>query len=75
MYSRCGGIEATFHFFNDMGGRNVISWSSMITGFAKHGFGSKAMEMFHKMLDDGVGPNEINYITALSACSCVGANI
>ena len=44
----------------------------MITGFAKHGFASKAMEMFHKMLDDGVRPNEINYITALSACSCVG---
>ena len=44
---------------------NVISWSSMITIFVKHGFASKAMEMFHKMLEDGVRPNEITYIAAL----------
>nr|XP_023916361.1 pentatricopeptide repeat-containing protein At3g49170, chloroplastic-like [Quercus suber] len=72
MYSRCGNIEAAFQVFNDMGGRNVISWTSMITGFAKHGFASKAMEMFHKMLEDGVRPNEITYIAVLSACSHAG---
>ncbi|KAK7823264.1 pentatricopeptide repeat-containing protein [Quercus suber] len=66
MYSRCGNIEAAFQVFNDMGGRNVISWTSMITGFAKHGFASKAMEMSHKMLEDGVRPNEITYIAVLS---------
>ncbi|GMY07449.1 pentatricopeptide repeat-containing protein At3g49170, chloroplastic-like [Fagus crenata] len=72
MYARCGNIDAAFQVFNDMGGRNVISWTSMITGFAKHGFASKAMGMFHKMLEDGVRPNEITYIAVLSACSHVG---
>ncbi|KAK7848904.1 pentatricopeptide repeat-containing protein [Quercus suber] len=72
MYSRCGYIEATFQVFNDMGGRNVISWTSMITGFAKHGFTSKELEMFHKMLGDGVRPNEITYIAVLSAFSHLG---
>ncbi|GMY07482.1 rust resistance kinase Lr10-like isoform X2 [Fagus crenata] len=37
-----------------MGGQNVISWTSMITGFAKHGSAPKAMGMFHKMLEDGL---------------------
>ena len=54
MYARCGNIEAAFQVFNYMGGQNVISWTSMITGFAKHGSAPKAMGMFHKMLEDGL---------------------
>ncbi|GMY07474.1 pentatricopeptide repeat-containing protein At3g49170, chloroplastic-like [Fagus crenata] len=54
MYARCGNIEAAFQVFNYMGGRNVISWTSMITGFAKLGSAPKAMGMFHKMLEDGL---------------------
>jgi pentatricopeptide repeat protein len=72
MYSRCGNIESALQVFNDMGDRNVIAWTSMITGFAKHGFASRAVEFFHKMLEVGVRPNEITYIAVLSACSHVG---
>jgi len=72
MYSRCGNIESALQVFNDMGDRNVISWTSMITGFAKHGFASRAVEFFHKMLEVGVRPNEITYIAVLSACRHVG---
>ncbi|KAH8487589.1 hypothetical protein H0E87_026241 [Populus deltoides] len=72
MYSRCGNIEAAFEVFNEMGDGNVISWTSMITGFAKHGFATRALETFHKMLEAGVSPNEVTYIAVLSACSHVG---
>ncbi|XP_034710302.1 pentatricopeptide repeat-containing protein At3g49170, chloroplastic-like [Vitis riparia] len=72
MYSRCGNIEAAFQVFNGMEDRNVISWTSMITGFAKHGFATRALEMFHKMLETGTKPNEITYVAVLSACSHVG---
>eukprot|EP00258_Populus_trichocarpa_P032907 XP_024448926.1 pentatricopeptide repeat-containing protein At3g49170, chloroplastic-like [Populus trichocarpa] len=72
MYSRCGNIEAAFQVFNEMGDGNVISWTSMITGFAKHGFATRALETFHKMLEAGVSPNEVTYIAVLSACSHVG---
>ncbi|XP_059629073.1 pentatricopeptide repeat-containing protein At3g49170, chloroplastic-like [Cornus florida] len=72
MYSRCGNIEAAFQVFNEMEDRNVISWTSIITGFAKHGFARRALEMFYQMLEAGVKPNEITYIAVLSACSHVG---
>ncbi|XP_050225897.1 pentatricopeptide repeat-containing protein At3g49170, chloroplastic [Mercurialis annua] len=72
MYSRCGDIEAAFQVFNQMGDRNVISWTSMVTGFAKHGFAARALETFREMLEAGVKPNEITYIAVLSACSHVG---
>ncbi|XP_058002641.1 pentatricopeptide repeat-containing protein At3g49170, chloroplastic-like [Hevea brasiliensis] len=72
MYSRCGDIEAAFQVFNAMGDRDVISWTSMVTGFVKHGFAVRALETFHKMLEAGVRPNEITYIAVLSTCSHVG---
>ncbi|XP_004151259.1 pentatricopeptide repeat-containing protein At3g49170, chloroplastic [Cucumis sativus] len=72
MYSRCGNIESAFQVFEDMEDRNVISWTSIITGFAKHGFATQALELFHKMLEEGVRPNLVTYIAVLSACSHVG---
>ncbi|KAI4295334.1 hypothetical protein L6164_035390 [Bauhinia variegata] len=74
MYSRCGNIEGALQVFTDMeeGDRNVISWTCMITGFAKHGFATKALEMFYDMLQTGVKPNGVTYVAVLSACSHVG---
>ncbi|KAJ7949812.1 Pentatricopeptide repeat-containing protein [Quillaja saponaria] len=72
MYSRCANLQACVQVFSDMGDRNVISWTAVITGFAKHGFATKALEMFHEMLETGVKPNEVTYIAVLSACSHVG---
>ncbi|CAN4108617.1 unnamed protein product [Withania somnifera] len=72
MYSRCGNIEAAFQVFEGMEDRNVVSWTSIITGFAKHGFAHRAMELFNQMLWAGIKPNEVTYIAVLSACSHVG---
>nr|XP_016465387.1 PREDICTED: pentatricopeptide repeat-containing protein At3g49170, chloroplastic-like [Nicotiana tabacum] len=72
MYSRCGNIEAASQVFERMEDRNVISWTSIITGFAKHGFAHRALELFNQMLGASIKPNEITYIAVLSACSHVG---
>ncbi|KAL6139692.1 hypothetical protein ACLB2K_057994 [Fragaria x ananassa] len=72
MYSRCGNINAAFQVFNKMEDWNVISWTSMITGFAKHGYAARAVGLFDQMLEAGLKPNEITYIAVLSACSHAG---
>ncbi|XAR52232.1 hypothetical protein NMG60_11020181 [Bertholletia excelsa] len=72
MYSRCGNIEDALQVFSQMEDRNVVSCTSIIAGLAKHGFATKALDMFHEMLKAGVRPNEITYIAVLSACSHVG---
>ncbi|GFS32177.1 tetratricopeptide repeat (TPR)-like superfamily protein [Actinidia rufa] len=72
MYSRCGNIEAAIQVFTEMEDWNVVSWTSIITGFAKHGFATKALDMFQEMLETGIKPNEVTYIAVLSACSYVG---
>ncbi|WVZ26950.1 hypothetical protein V8G54_000117 (mitochondrion) [Vigna mungo] len=72
MYSKCRIREAALQVFNDMGHRNVITWTSIISTLAKHGFAIKALELFYEMLEIGVKPNEVTYIAVLSACSHVG---
>nr|GMD49649.1 pentatricopeptide repeat-containing protein At3g49170, chloroplastic [Ipomoea batatas] len=72
MYSRCGNIEAALRVFDEMENRNIISWTAIITGFAKHGFAKTALELFSQMLRAGVKPNEVTYVAVLSACSHVG---
>ncbi|KAJ6792369.1 putative pentatricopeptide repeat-containing protein, chloroplastic [Iris pallida] len=72
MYSKCGNIEDAGRVFSEMGDRNVITWTSMITGFAKHGHANLALESFDEMISAGVKPNEVTYVAVLSACSHVG---
>lgn len=72
MYARSGNIDDASKVFNEVSDRNVISWTSMITGFAKHGYARKALELFHQMALAGIKPNEVTYVAVLSACSHVG---
>ncbi|RWW23783.1 hypothetical protein GW17_00011953 [Ensete ventricosum] len=73
MYSRCGGIDDACRAFGEMGDRNVVSWTAMITGFAKHGDAARALGLFHDMVATGVGrPNAVTYVALLSACSHAG---
>ncbi|KAI0491996.1 hypothetical protein KFK09_026259 [Dendrobium nobile] len=72
MYSRCGNTEDACIVFDEMRYRNVISWTSMITGNAKHGEAHCALQLFHEMLSTGLRPNEVTYVAVLSACSHVG---
>jgi len=72
MYSRCGYLEDACRAFDEMNGHNVISWTSMISGLAKHGYAERALELFHDMISAGVKPNDVTYIAVLSACSHSG---
>ncbi|PVH61622.1 hypothetical protein PAHAL_3G079400 [Panicum hallii] len=72
MYSRCGYLEDACRAFDEMNDHNVISWTSMISGLAKHGYAERALGLFHDMISAGVKPNDVTYIAVLSACSHAG---
>ncbi|GMI66287.1 mitochondrial editing factor 7 [Hibiscus trionum] len=72
MYSKCGRIDYASRFFNMMPVRNVYSWNSMISGYARHGQGDKALELFMHMKLDGQLPDHVTFVGVLSACSHVG---
>lgn len=68
MYCKCGSIERAFKVFRGLTEKDVNVWTTMITGFAYHGYGSKALELFSEMQVD-VMPNEVTCVAILSACS------
>ncbi|CAK9175282.1 unnamed protein product [Ilex paraguariensis] len=72
MYSKCGRIDYALRFFGLMPVRNVYSWNSMISGYARHGHGDKALELFSKMKLEGQPPDHVTFVGILSACSHVG---
>ncbi|XXG89697.1 hypothetical protein AAC387_Pa12g1638 [Persea americana] len=72
MYSKSGNLTYSQRVFNQMGERSVVTWTSMIMGYAIHGHGSQALNIFQQMLDDGLEPNEVTFIAVLSACSHCG---
>ncbi|GAB2273351.1 hypothetical protein Dimus_008149 [Dionaea muscipula] len=69
MYAKCGCIYTAESLFNEMPERDLVSWNSMIVGFADHGHESKALMLFENMKDLGINPDGITFIGVLSACS------
>ncbi|XP_038895091.1 pentatricopeptide repeat-containing protein At4g02750-like [Benincasa hispida] len=72
MYARCGNMDCALVEFSSMSNRDVISWNSIICGFAHHGNGEEALKMFEKMRLANIEPNHITFIGVLSACSHKG---
>ncbi|KAI3753486.1 hypothetical protein L2E82_25540 [Cichorium intybus] len=72
MYSKCGRIDYATRFFNSMRVKNVYSWNSMISGYARHGHGDKSLEVFTKMTLEGQIPDHVTFVGVLSACSHMG---
>ncbi|KAJ8422857.1 hypothetical protein Cgig2_011059 [Carnegiea gigantea] len=69
MYAKCGRIDYASRFFELMPVRNVYSWNSIISGYARHGRADKALEIFAKMKTERQTPNHVTFVGVLSACS------
>ncbi|KAF9593231.1 hypothetical protein IFM89_020899 [Coptis chinensis] len=72
MYSKCGLVDTARLVFDKMRARNVVSWNSMIDGYAESGNSEEAMEIFQKMMKEGVEPTDVTIMGALQACADLG---
>ncbi|KAG9451796.1 hypothetical protein H6P81_004700 [Aristolochia fimbriata] len=72
MYAKSGDIKDASQVFYEMESQNVISWTSLITGYGKHGHGEEAISLFNEMLDNGLKPNDVTFLSLLFACSHAG---
>ncbi|XP_058089949.1 pentatricopeptide repeat-containing protein At1g14470 [Magnolia sinica] len=72
MYSRCGSMEEAKRVFHDMPSRDIVSYNSLIAGFAAHGHGFEAFDLMSKMQEEGIKPDRITFIGVLTACSHAG---
>lgn len=72
MYSKCGSLEEAFYIFNNMLNRDVVSWNSMIAGYAQHGLAAQAINLFKQMKRNMVKPDAITFLAVLSSCRHAG---
>nr|AYM01021.1 pentatricopeptide repeat protein [Salvia miltiorrhiza] len=49
LYCRCGNINEAYEVFERIEDKDVISWNTIITGYARHGFGQEALHHFESM--------------------------
>ncbi|KAG9442839.1 hypothetical protein H6P81_018693 [Aristolochia fimbriata] len=71
-YAKCGRLSTARTLFAKIPQRNVVVWNMMIGGFGMHGHATEAIEMFLEMVGAGVRPDDISFVTLLSACSHAG---
>lgn len=55
--------------FNEMGEKDVCSWTQMAAGWLEHGEPSKALEAIGEMRMMGVTPNKFTLATGFNACA------
>lgn len=72
MYCKCGSLKDANCTFTNMVEKDVISWSTMIIGFAQNGYSKKALDLFEEMKASGLKPNYITVLGVLFACSHAG---
>ncbi|XP_077229000.1 putative pentatricopeptide repeat-containing protein At3g01580 [Tasmannia lanceolata] len=73
MYAKCGSIEDAWLAFDMMPIHDVMSWNTLIHGYAHHGHGRKALQVFDEMVESaGIVANHATFVGVLNACSHVG---
>ncbi|XP_058073222.1 pentatricopeptide repeat-containing protein At1g03540 [Magnolia sinica] len=72
LYAKSGYIDHAYRVFTKIPVRNLITWNSMICGFAQNGRGEEALRMFDGMIKEGIRPDYISFIGVLFACSHSG---
>lgn len=70
MYLKCAGwIRDACQVFEEIRSPNIISWTSLIAGFAEQGLGHESFQAFQEMLFAGITPNSFTLSSVLQACS------
>ncbi|XP_073125444.1 pentatricopeptide repeat-containing protein At1g03540 isoform X1 [Henckelia pumila] len=72
LYAKCGCVDFAHRIFLDMSVKNLITWNSMISGFAQNGRGGEAVRLFDQMIKERIKPDYISFIGVIFACSHSG---
>ncbi|OAY65067.1 Pentatricopeptide repeat-containing protein DOT4, chloroplastic [Ananas comosus] len=72
MYAKCGSLSNAENIFRNLAAKDIISWNAMIAAYGMHGRGDDALCVFNEMLECGMRPTGVTFVSALFACSHSG---
>ncbi|KAI3450699.1 hypothetical protein Pfo_007364 [Paulownia fortunei] len=73
MYVKNENLDDGKRVFDEIREKNVVTWTSLLTGYAQKRIIHKVMEVFSMMKFEGVGPNPFTFATVLGALADEGA--
>ncbi|GKV22081.1 hypothetical protein SLEP1_g31980 [Rubroshorea leprosula] len=73
MYAKCGNMEKARQIFNGLLEKDIVSWSTMIQGYASNGHPREALDLFFQMLRENLAPDCYSMVGVLSSCAKLGA--
>ncbi|KAK9723950.1 hypothetical protein RND81_05G036500 [Saponaria officinalis] len=68
-YMNLGLLSDAYTVFTRLSFPDVVSYTAVISGLAKFGYEYEAIELFFRMRDRGIEPNEFTFVAFLTACS------
>lgn len=72
MYGRCGSMCDAQQVFDVLVKRDTVTWSALISGYARQGESGLVFDLFQEMEQDGLKPDGITFLSVLSVCSRAG---
>jgi pentatricopeptide repeat protein len=66
-------LDEALKVFNEIGQRDMISWSAMNLGLAQNGQGKEALKLFQQMQLVGIMPDSKTFASNLRACGNLAA--
>ncbi|MBA0561565.1 hypothetical protein Golob_018380 [Gossypium lobatum] len=75
MYATCCiSMEDACSIFRDMKEKNMVTWTTLITGYTHRGDGYGGLQVFREMLLDEAELNPHSFSIAIRACAAIGSN-
>ncbi|KAI6674993.1 hypothetical protein NL676_002899 [Syzygium grande] len=72
MYCKCGYMDDALLVFHELPKRDLVSWNSMIAGYAQYGLAHEAIDLFEEMMLQKIKPDAITFLGVLSSCRHAG---
>lgn len=75
LYAKCRQVDEAYKMFDRMPERDLVSWNTIVAGYAQNGLAKIAMELVIRMQEEGQKPDPITLITLLPAVADFGSLI
>ncbi|XP_073012863.1 putative pentatricopeptide repeat-containing protein At3g25060, mitochondrial [Typha latifolia] len=72
LYAKCGKMDDAAEMFDEMPIRDLVSWTTMITGFLSAGKPLEAIGVYRKMQLEGVEGDGVVMVGLIQACAGMG---
>ncbi|PKI32143.1 hypothetical protein CRG98_047461, partial [Punica granatum] len=73
MHAKCKNLPIARRLFDGLIEKNIVSWTSMISGCIRGRELKEAAELFSRMQGEGIVPNEVTLLSLVSECGFLGA--